>query len=91
MSQSTDPEILSNKEGSVGNTWILLEWRKKIDITVDWGRIGQEQKQLGQRIWTNPILGQVTGIGEHFRGEVEAQCNGYSQESVRVNLGKTPS
>ena len=32
MLQSTDPEKLSNKEGSVGNTWIFLERVNRIDF-----------------------------------------------------------
>jgi hypothetical protein len=36
------------------------------------------------------VQGETTGIGVHLGGEIETQCNGNPQESIRVTLAKTP-
>ena len=36
-------------------------------------------------------MGKTTGIGEHFIGEEEANCNGNFMESKRATLAKTPN
>ena len=48
MLQSTDPEKLSNKEDSVGDTWISLRRENKIDSLCrrEWKQEGSGEKLM---------------------------------------------
>ena len=67
MLQHTDPEKLSNKEGSRGD--YESHCAGKIEWTLQMG-VGQEG-QMGMRTEAGTVLGEATGIWEHLWDELE--------------------
>ena len=56
---------------------------------LEWGMGMGRRDQVGGG-WRERVPGETTGILEHPWDELEAQCNGNSQESMRVTLAKIP-
>lgn len=50
------------------DAWISLGKGNRIDFA---GRLGSVGMKTGGIRWEERVLGEMTGIGEYFRGEVE--------------------
>lgn len=68
--QFTDPERLSNKEGSLEVAWTSLKRRNRIDAAgrPEGGEDGNGRDWAGEEGWRERIQGEKTGIGEHLAG-----------------------
>jgi len=65
MRQTTDPEMLNNKEGSRKDTWTSLERESRLN-SVHWRKCGLEQEgSCGRRRWKEIVWEETTEIVEH--------------------------